>query len=338
MNKYSKFFYILTACAALCGCTRSVLPKPVLTYDDAGEFRILQLTDLHTIADPSYRELNDSTLQLIERLVRSERPQLIAITGDIIVSGGARPAWEELCALLDKLQTPYFINFGNHDTETDMTKSEIIDLVCREPYCLNDTTLRGTIAGEGNDAFVVYDHTGQLPRNVIYTFDSHAYPQQEGFGTYDWIKFDQIAWYRNVRDAHRDEAGRPLPSLAFFHIPLPEYAAPVDSTCRFGNMLEPVCAPVLNSGVLCNFLEQGDVIGVFVGHDHNNDYLLNLDNKIALAYGRKTGYPSAYEELLERGARMIILQEDSRSFDTYITAPSGRSYLYMFSADDMTVQ
>jgi 3',5'-cyclic AMP phosphodiesterase CpdA len=334
MNKYSKFFYILTACAALGGCTRSV-HKPVLTYDDAGEFRILQLTDLHTVPDESYHALNDSTLQLIEQLVRIEQPQLIAITGDIVVAGGARQAWTELCTLLDKLQTPYFINFGNHDTESDMTKSQIIDLVSHEPYCLNDTTLRGIIAGEGNDAFVIYDHTGQSPRNVIYTFDSHAYPQQQGLGTYDWIKFDQIAWYRNESDARCNTSGRPLPSLAFFHIPLPEYAAPVDSTRLIGNKLEPVCAPIVNSGLLCSFLEQGDVVGVFVGHDHNNDYLLNLDNKIALAYGRKTGYPSAYEELLERGARMIVLKEGSRSFDTYITAPSGRSCQYTFTADEL---
>lgn len=51
------------------------------------------------------------------------------------------------------------------------------------------------------------------------------------------------------------------------------------------------------------------MIGVFAGHDHNNDYLVDLNGHILLAYGRKTGYPSAYTETLSRGVRVINLYE-----------------------------
>lgn len=32
------------------------------------------------------------------------------------------------------------------------------------------------------------------------------------------------------------------------------------------------CAPVLNSGLFTAMKEMGDIEGVFVGHDHDNDY------------------------------------------------------------------
>ena len=62
--------------------------------------------------------------------------------------------------------------------------------------------------------------------------------------------------------------------------------------------------------LIVSFIEKKDVIGVFVGHDHNNDYMVDWNGNIALAYGRKTGYPSAYNEVLSRGARIINLHED----------------------------
>ena len=32
---------------------------------------------------------------------------------------------------------------------------------------------------------------------LLYCIDSHAYTQIKSVPGYDWIKFDQIAWYRN---------------------------------------------------------------------------------------------------------------------------------------------
>lgn len=40
--------------------------------------------------------------------------------------------------------------------------------------------------------------------------------------------------------------------------------------------------------MFANMLECGDVMGVFAGHDHVNDYIATLYN-IALGYGRASG-------------------------------------------------
>jgi hypothetical protein len=62
-------------------------------------------------------------------------------------------------------------------------------------------------------------------------------------------------------------------------------------------------------------VEHRDVMGVFVGHDHDNDYA-GLVKGICLAYGRATGF-DAYGKLM-RGARVIELIEGKRTFDTWI--------------------
>ena len=41
---------------------------------------------------------------------------------------------------------------------------------------------------------------------------------------YAWFTFDQVNWYRSQSAAYTERnGGKPLPALAFFHIPLPEY-------------------------------------------------------------------------------------------------------------------
>ena len=74
----------------------------------------------------------------------------------------------------------------------------------------------------------------------------------------------------------------------------------------------------------------GDVLGIFAGHDHNNDFVGSLTG-ICLGYGRKTGYASAYHEILERGARVIELHENEKKFDTYVRTLSGTSLNFSFT-------
>lgn len=59
---------------------------------------------------------------------------------------------------------------------------------------------------------------------LLYCIDSHSYTQVKSVPGYDWIKFDQIAWYREQSKTFTENnGGTPLPALAFFHIAIPEY-------------------------------------------------------------------------------------------------------------------
>ncbi len=119
------------------------------------------------------------------------------------------------------------------------------------------------------------------------------------------------------------------PALAFFHIPLPEYAIVREQEATLGNNTERVHAPTMNTGLLSAFVEMNDVKGVFVGHDHNNDFIGGIFG-VALAYGRKTGYVPAYTEILDRGARVIELTEGADFFETYIRTRSDKLLEYTF--------
>ena len=92
-----------------------------------------------------------------------------------------------------------------------------------------------------------------------------------------------------------------MPALAFFHIPLPEYneAASDENAILIGTRMEKACAPELNTGMFTAMKEAGDVMGMFVGHDHDNDYAV-MWKGILLAYGRFTGGNTEYNHLSQR--------------------------------------
>lgn len=97
---------------------------------------------------------------------------------------------------------------------------------------------------------------------TVYLLDTHAYsPDERKFKGYDWIKDNQIDWFREtaqgLKRKHREYTHVHL-DVAFIHIPLPEYR---DSKKYFyGLWKEPPTAPVFNSGFRDALVEQGVVM------------------------------------------------------------------------------
>jgi hypothetical protein len=88
-----------------------------------------------------------------------------------------------------------------------------------------------------------------------------------------------------------------------------------------GTRLECAASPVLNTGLFAAMRQQGDVMGIFVGHDHDNDYCVYWKD-ILLGYGRYTGGNTVYNHL-SNGARVIDLKQNSRTFHTHIRLRTG---------------
>ncbi|MBQ4541126.1 MAG: metallophosphatase, partial [Alistipes sp.] len=155
------------------------------------------------------------------------------------------------------------------------------------------------------------------------------------------MPWDVTSWYREQSALHTAQnGGEPLPALAFFHIPTPEFRLINENTDMYGRNGDGsgIGSAELNSGFLLSCVEMGDVMGLFVGHDHENDYIGQHFN-VALAYGRVSGF-NAYGGL-PRGGRIIDLYENSRSFDTWISTPTGEELLYHYpigiSEDDINL-
>lgn len=294
------------------------------------QFKIMQLTDLHWHNASSLEEKNDSTWNLIDQMLKIEKPQLVVLTGDVVVAKDAKKSWKHIATLFEQHKTPWMVTFGNHDTEADISTREAAELIASLPYSLMPQSLLN-ISGVGNLSIPVWNEAESEMKWMLYFMDSHAYPVMSSMGSYDWIKSDQISWYRQERDkAQKYNAGNIVPGVVFFHIPLPEFAAGKDLCQKIGTHMDGVCSPILNTGLFSAFLEKHDVAGVFCGHDHNNDYLLDFKGHIALGYGRKTGYVSAYREVLPRGVRIINLHNWGRAFRTYIRDLEGISHEYVF--------
>lgn len=293
------------------------------------QLKIVQFTDLHLINGEKYADKNDSTYMLMRHVIHEENPDLVVLTGDVVVSGGAAQVWEQVIQPMTEAKVPFVVTFGNHDTETDLTKAEILKLLQKNKYNMTHNA-KENLTGTGNCSLPVSSENGSAITGAIYLFDSHSYPQNKKYGVYDWIRNDQIQWYREQSDAYTTKAGKPVSALAFFHIPLPEFELIRKKETALGSIEEQVCSPSLNSGLFASFVEKGDVLGVFAGHDHNNDYVGTLAD-ICLGFGRKTGYTPAYHEILERGARVINLYENEAKFDTYIRTMNNTCLHYSFN-------
>lgn len=296
----------------------SFAQQPVLKFNKNGKFKVIQITDTHYIwGNPN----SEVATALLKEVIDAEKPDLLVFTGDMVWKneGTTRQALNELFAPVIEKQVPWAYVFGNHDDETDMKRIDIMNYVMTKPYCLAVHGNKG-ISGVGNYALEVKKANSDTVASVLYCMDSHAYTPIKKIGGYAWFKPDQIDWYSKESAAYtKANDNKPLPSLAFFHIPLMEYAemtAKQDSLL-VGTKRERECNGKLNSGMFAAMRTNGDIMGTFVGHDHDNDYI-GVWYDIALAYGRYSGGKTVYNNLGNNGCRVIELTEGERIFSTYI--------------------
>jgi hypothetical protein len=286
-----------------------------LRFRSDGTFTIVQFTDMH-IKDGIEPEKDAQTLALMEQIIASQKPDLIVLTGDVISSYDVEDqegTFRRAVAGVAESAIPFAVIYGNHDSEKGITRQRLNEIL--KDYA-NNFSEDGPedIHGVGNYVLTVAGSVSEEDAAVLYFFDSGD-SAPESVGGYEWIHSDQVHWYCKESSQLAQKNGSLLPGLAFFHIPIPEYEQVWREGSSIGNKGEEVCCPKLNSGLFTAMLEQGDVMGTFAGHDHDNDYEGVLHG-IRLCYGRVTGN-NTYGELT-RGARIITLFEGKREFDTWI--------------------
>ena len=294
-----------------------------LRFNDSGEFKILQFTDMHLDAGSAYRRAQaEKTFARLCRAVRSEKPDLVAFTGDVVTGKPAAEMWSRLTDSLTVYKVPYCVVLGNHDAEQDLSRPQIADMVMSSPYSLNVRNAAGELA---DMEFVLGSSGGDHEAAALYFLDSHDYSTVEGLDGYGWFYPEQVSWLRErCLDRAARNGGEPVPALAFFHIALQEYvpAWDDDSNTHIGRAAEHECPGVLNTGMYAAMVETGSVMGTFVGHDHDIDYIV-ARHGIALGYGRFSGDDTTYNNL-RPGVRVIVLKEGLREFETWICEDDGR--------------
>lgn len=282
-----------------------------------GLFKIVQITDLH------YKlgvKASEQGLACVREMVETEKPDLVVVTGDIIYSAPADSTLSVVLKTFAKLGVPFCMTFGNHDYDFKTPAVALYNQMQKTPNCVMPV-----LQGKNTDySLSILSSNGKRTAAVLYCIDTHNKPAIGGIGGYQWISHNQITWYRQRSTVYKQKnGGRPVPSLAFLHIPLPEFNYATDNTqCpMYGSRLEKAYSPSLNSGMFASIKEMGDIMGVFCGHDHDNDYAVSYFN-VLLAHGRFSGGNTEYNHL-KRGARVIVLKEGKREFDTWIREVGG---------------
>ncbi|MDR2622869.1 MAG: metallophosphoesterase [Dysgonamonadaceae bacterium] len=318
--------HILLVFLAVIGFTtcQSATNKIQLKYNNSGTFKIAQFTDMHFVDGSPNSAKTEAT---IKHVLETEKPDVAILTGDQVIDKPSKNVWPKIARIFEEARTPFAVVFGNHDAET-ITKDSVFDILSRSPYFIGERGPKD-IYGMGNYILEVRSRTSNKPAALLYCFDSNDYARNNKLGYYGWIHYDQIAWYRQQSARYTQSNGnQPLPALAFFHIPLQEFAGIVGKETTIGTAGENITPGKINSGMLASFVDMQDVRGVFVGHDHDNDYI-GMTFDIALAFGRVTG-TDAYGKL-ERGARIIELYEDKPGvFTTWIRVPSGVEHKFYY--------
>ena len=273
-------------------------------FDARDVFRIVQFTDLHLITTET-PQLFRQTLDLIRRVTNATKPDLIAITGDLTwgETMDDRDAMDALCETMAELCVPWAPVLGNHDGDKygrDTFASFLLD----RPYCLFELGDERA-EGYGNYVVTVGDEW------ALFFMDSHTGDFYPG----------QLDWYRRISA----ELPKGHSELAFFHVPIPEYREVWDSEPCKGFKMESICDTTYNDGLFSAFAHAGHMRGVFVGHDHVNDFEGTLDG-IRLVYGRVSGYQGYAMEGFPFGARIIDVRRGEKDFLTQIYTEHGEMY------------
>lgn len=288
-----------------------------LRLREDGTFRIIQFTDTH-IGNRPYNAEDLETFALTKAALAHFDADLIMHTGDIIWSEGVKDAdliFEEFMSYFNESQAPVALTFGNHDSEEIITRSDLRHLF--EKNVAKRADKHHSFICDDREAYTleILENDRDAVAHVIYVMDSGAEAPLP-IGIYDWNQPEQVEWFRKTSETYRKGDGLKR-NLLFQHIPIPEYwkAAKAIQDGVNNETNEAISAPHLNTGLFTNMLLDNETWGMFVGHDHENNFD-GLHHGIHLVYGNVSGF-NTYGDM-ERGVRVIEIDAKTQTITTKV--------------------
>lgn len=288
-----------------------------LFFRQDGSFKCIQFTDIHYTNDD---EADLKSVQMIEKIIQEEKPDFIVITGDTVYGEQNLLYIHKALKPVTDSKVPWTFVFGNHDVEFNSNREELFEIVKNMPGCMAYNS-DPAIDGMGNHIIEVRNKEEQI-RFIICGIDSLDYCNIPHVGGYGYLSDSQIKWYDNQIKKYKEEY-KEFSSLIFMHMAIPEFHEVWAMETCYGEKNEGICCPRINSGFFASIVKDGHTKGLFVGHDHINDFYGDLYGVI-LGYGRASGFGTYGKDGYKRGARVFVLQEDNiDNFDTYLHLDGG---------------
>ena len=317
------------------------------TFTTDRDFKIVQLTDVHIGGGFMSIKKDSMALNAVAAMLSEEKPDLVVVTGDIAYpvpfqagTFNNKSSAKLFADLMEKLGVYWCMTFGNHDTElySYYSREEITDFYASEkyPHCLVQADSED-VDGCANQVINIKNSAGNITQS-LFMLDSHSYVDGDFLGIlwkYDCIHENQVKWYEDSLNALAAENNGVMPkSLAFFHIPVPEYKQVWDEYAandfqntenmqyiygKVGEKNMMIYTSEHNYGFFDKALALGSTQGMFCGHDHLNNFSINYKG-IRLSYGYSIDY-LAYSGImkfgLQRGCTVIHVLPDG-SFDCHL--------------------
>lgn len=306
----------------------------VYTFTTDRELRILDLTDIHIGGGWMSFSKDRMAFNAVAAMVTAEKPDLVVITGDLVYpvpfqSGtfNNKLSSKLIIALMEQLEVPWTLVFGNHDTESYSyySREKVGGFYSDESleYCLFSAGPED-VDGVGNHNIHVKDTQGKITQELIF-IDSHSYTDGDIFGIfwkYDNVHQNQVDWYeKTILEAKENNPD--VKSLVFLHIPLVEYRDAYNALMAGDESVKHISGVVYEKDpyIYCGMhednlfekaLELGSTQGFFCGHDHDNNIVMNYKG-IDLTYNYSVdylAYVGVSKRGYQRGCTMITVKPD----------------------------
>lgn len=270
------------------------------------DFVIVTTTDFHFEDD---NEENSKSFDRFFRQLEEIRPDLVILTGDIIVTKYQQIDALRFARAMEKIGIYWTAVFGNHEVreEKGFYKYLLLKNFADYPHCLCKFG-PDEMYGYGNHTINIIG-SGNTLRQTLFMFDSgrdirdrlrREYNIPDDMNGYDFLKKEQIDFYKNEIDRLKATYGE-FNSMMYMHIPLKEYEHVFKGNekdgyipsgeCEilYGEQYESIGSSPFNSGMFDAILEKGSTKAVFAGHDHVNDWCA-VYKGIYLVYSLHGGY------------------------------------------------
>ena len=353
----------------------------VWTFTADREFKVVQLTDVHLGGGFLSFSEDKKTINAIGAMLAYEKPDLVIVTGDIsfavpYISGTLNNAIAHRLfkRTMERLGSYWTLTFGNHDSEAyNYHGREKVAVMYEEgmEYCLFSSD--GSLSGEGNHVINVKNSKGFISES-FYMIDTHSYTDDDPLGLkwdYDYVKEDQIEWYKNSVIKYSaqntllynslDESQKPVyeellspKSLMFMHIPLREVKLAYDEYVNNnrqntddveyvegndGEVDEVIYCSRTDEALFETVLELGSTKALFFGHDHFNNFVLDYMG-VTLSYGYSLDY-LAYSDIdnmgYQRGCTVITCAPNGNAVITHENYYQDK-YVSLYEKEEVDMQ
>lgn len=349
-----------------------------IQFPKSGKIKIMQVSDpqdMHIVRSAMVKMLNAAYDKV--------KPDLIVFTGDNILGNHIddaiigplknkkksvtekriKKALGYILKPVEKRKIPFCMVYGNHDDRNALTKQEQADCYKEYEYFFGLNSDEPQLDCDTYNV-PIYDSKGEKIVYNLWMMDSAGKDDGKGNG-FEYVKPEAIEWYkRKSNELKAGNDGKPVRSLMFQHIPVPQttelfiecdkddkYAVPghndkekywkLDPEKANGFAFEYPAVCETDFGQLDAINEQGDVCALVFGHDHLNCFTSELQG-VNIVQTPGASFRS-YGNRFSRGVRVFEIDENDTSvFSTYTLGYFGlfgtkfSSVLrYIMGADEM---